>query len=340
MEKYSNDELLEMLPTHLKETKDLTSKQKVVLGQLLIYNGLDVVKKDGYFFRSNKDLTNDCDIEEKTLITAIRKLVMLGFIERKSGSRKEGASLYKINQKTIDDYCKTPIDDNCKKDIEDYSENYSEIVKKLTDRINELEITVKNLVDRITVIEGKNYSTDTDIEIDIEKEIDKDKVIYNNTLNKDSFKNKIEEIENKKELETKEDKENTTELQLICTSTDADESDANEITTTSTNESDIADVTTTSTDLNNEDEQYQQWFQAINPFLNQLENVQTLAQYDVLKNKIKEYGNKYLNSHDYTSSTVIKKMNRMVGSALKKRKAELLPNEMELSEYIRVHDYC
>lgn len=158
MKKHTNEELLEILPTHLRESKDLTSKQKVVLGQLLIYNGLEKVKKDGYFFRSNKDLTNDCGIKEKTLIAAIRKLSMMGLIERKSGSRKEGASLYKINQKTIDDYCK--------KNIKNYSNNYSEIVKNLTDKINELEITVKKLVEKITVIEGKNYSNNYSNKID------------------------------------------------------------------------------------------------------------------------------------------------------------------------------
>ena len=73
MEKFTNEELLEVLHPQLKETKELTTKQKVVLGQLIIYNGLDKKNSEGYFFRSNKDLTNDCDIQEKTLITAINK---------------------------------------------------------------------------------------------------------------------------------------------------------------------------------------------------------------------------------------------------------------------------
>ena len=125
---YTNEELLDVLPPSLRESKELTTKQKVVLGQLVIYNGLEIVKKDGYFYRSNKDLCNDCDIQEKTLITAVNKLVMLGFIDTVRGSRKKGASLYRINHKTIDNYCKTDVDNYSKKKIDDYSKDYSKII--------------------------------------------------------------------------------------------------------------------------------------------------------------------------------------------------------------------
>ena len=54
MEKYTKEELLEMLPTDVRDSKELTTKQKIVLGQLLIYNGLEMVKKNGYFNRSNR----------------------------------------------------------------------------------------------------------------------------------------------------------------------------------------------------------------------------------------------------------------------------------------------
>lgn len=95
MEKYTNEELLDVLDSSLRESKELTPKQKAVLGQLYIYDGLNKKDKDGYFYRSNKDLCNDCDIkEEKTLIAAVRKLVLLGFIDTVRGSRKDGASLY------------------------------------------------------------------------------------------------------------------------------------------------------------------------------------------------------------------------------------------------------
>lgn len=223
MEKYTNEELLDVLPPSLREYKELTTKQKVVLGQLIIYNGLKIVKKDGFFYRSNKDLCNDCDIQEKTLIAAVNKLVMLRFIERESGSRKDGASLYRINQKLITEYCRLSVDDNCKKKIEDNSNDYSKLITAMHVRITELELTVKRLVERITVIEGRNYSTESDKD----KEIDKEKEIYNNILNKKSLYNNLEETENTKELEIAESpsevETNNEEQTFIPTAKDKEE---------------------------------------------------------------------------------------------------------------------
>lgn len=220
MVKYTNEELLDVLPPSLRESKELTTKQKVVLSQLVIYNGLEVVKKNGYFFRSNKDLKDDCGIEEKTLITAVNKLVMLGFIDRISGSRKDGASLYRVNQKMITDYCKTPVNDNSKKKIEDYSNDYSKQIAAMSERIKELEITVKRLVEKITVIEGKNYSTES--ELDKELEIEKN----NNIINNNSLYN-LEESENVKELEIvespSEDETSNEEQTFIPTANDKEE---------------------------------------------------------------------------------------------------------------------
>ena len=324
MEKYTNEELLEVLPSSVKETKELTSKQKVVLGQLCVYNGLEIAKKDGYFYRSNKDLCDDCDIKsEHTLIAATRKLEMLGFIDRKKGSRGTGASEYRINEKLIGDYCKTNTA-NC-------SDNCSVKLAEMTNRIKELENTVKILVEKIAVIEGRNCSTDKDIDKELDKEIE----INNNILN-----NILEETENTKELEKKESKENLTESQLVLTESLAsspltDSTDIEETQTSTEDESIPVEQHTIPT----EDEQYQQLLQVINPYLEQLENVQTLAQFEIIKNRIKESGEEYLDNNDYTSSTVIERMNRTLGTALKEKKNKLIPTEMELSDYLRVHNY-
>lgn len=324
MEKYTNEELLEVLPSSVKETKELTSKQKVVLGQLCVYNGLEIAKKDGYFYRSNKDLCDDCDIKsEHTLIAATRKLEMLGFIDRKKGSRDTGASEYRINEKLIGDYCKTNTA-NC-------SDNCSVKLAEMTNRIKELENTVKILVEKIAVIEGRNCSTDKDIDKELDKEIE----INNNILN-----NILEETENTKELEKKESKENLTESQLVLTESLAsspltDSTDIEETQTSTEDESIPVEQHTIPT----EDEQYQQLLQVINPYLEQLENVQTLAQFEIIKNRIKETGTEYLDNNDYTSSTVIERMNRTLGTALKEKKNKLIPTEMELSDYLRVHNY-
>ena len=325
MEKYTNEELLEVLPSSVKETKELTSKQKVVLGQLCVYNGLEIAKKDGYFYRSNKDLCDDCDIKsEHTLIAATRKLEMLGFIDRKKGSRGTGASEYRINEKLIGDYCKTNTA-NC-------SDNCSVKLAEMTNRIKELENTVKILVEKIAVIEGRNCSTDKDID----KELDKDIEINNNILNNNSLNNILEETDSTKELEKKERKENFTESQLVLTESLASSplTDSTDTHTSTEDESIPMEQQTIPT----EDEQFQQWLQVINPHLEQLENVQTLAQFEIIKNRLKESGAEYLDSHDYTSSTVIERMNRTVGNALKEKKNKLTPSVMELSEYIRVHN--
>ena len=317
MVKYTNEELLEILPPSLRESKELTTKQKVVLGQLVIYNGLEIVKKDGYFYRSNKDLCEDCDIQEKTLIAAVNKLVMLGFIERTSGSRKDGASMYRINQKMIADYCRTPIDDNCKKEIDNYSNDYSKQIVEMTNRIKELEITVKRLVERITVIEGKNYST----EEDIDKELDKEKNI--NILNNNFLYNNIEETEDTKELEIAESGENFTETQLVLTESLAE-----------------TPIEVEETHIPSEDEQYQQWLQVLTPYLKELETVKTLGQFNKIKDKLAQVGNEYLDSHEETSSTAVERMNKKLGSALRDKKAKLIPDEMEISEYLsRVQKY-
>ncbi len=187
MEKFTNEELLEVLPSSVKETKELTTKQKVVLGQLYVYNGLDIAKKEGYFYRSNTDLINDCEIQEKTLIAALRKLEILGFIERRKGSRRNGASEYRLNEELIEQYGK----DYCKKEVEDYSNDYSKQIAEMADRIKELEITVKMLTEKITVIETENSSTDTETEKDIETEKEKkDNIIEEPNGNKDFEKEK------------------------------------------------------------------------------------------------------------------------------------------------------
>ena len=59
MEKFTENELLEVLPTLVRKGKELTKKQKMVLGQLIMYNSLDQSKNNGYFYRSNKDFCND-----------------------------------------------------------------------------------------------------------------------------------------------------------------------------------------------------------------------------------------------------------------------------------------
>lgn len=262
MEKFTNEELLEVLPPHIRELKStiLSPKQKTILGQFYILNGLDKKNSEGYFYRSNKDLMNDCDIkEEKTVISAINKLVRMRFIDTIRGSRKMGASFYRINQKVIDDYCK--------KEIENYSNDYSKQIAEMTDRIKELEITVKRLVERITVIEGRNYSTDKEIdkELDIKKE-------NNNILNKNSLYNNIKETESSKELEIDESEERLTDFQVATIETPSEvETNNDKQTTIPTSE---------------EKELIMQCNELINPFLLQVQSATSIQELNHINAKL------------------------------------------------------
>jgi hypothetical protein len=328
MEKFTNEELLEVLPTNVRESKELTTKQKVVLGQLIIYSGLDKKNSEGYFFRSNKDLTNDCDIQEKTLIAAINKLVMLGFIDTVRGTRKNNrASLYRINQKTIDDYCKTIVDDYSKKENENYSNDYSEIITAMHVRITELEITVKNLVERITVIESRNYSTDTDKEIELDKEKE---LLNNNILNNTSFNNILGETESNQELETIDSEENNlSESQLVSNESEnsklnQSQLESNEIPAevlVSTNELDNindqtdADEPSSIEELLSIDESYvptaeekEIWkgcLNIMNPYLSKMQSVTSRMIVDGIKDEIVCKVKNYFNSIDGVTDWVI-----------------------------------
>lgn len=347
MVKYCNEELLEVLPSNVRESKELTYKQKVVLAQLIVYNGLEKVKKDGYFYRSNKDLCSDCEIQEKTLITSVRKLESLGFIERKKGSRSDGASEYRVYEKLISGYGKTPLDDNCKKDIESCSNDYGEQIAEMADRIKELENTVKKLVVRITVIEGRNYSTD----IDKDKEIEKEKIYNNNILNSNKilYNDIIGEIGNMKKTNEEESEENYTEPQQVLTESQAsvpieDLSQVSAVTDSSEvmgaslpNEDEVNFVKEEMTPT--DEEQLQLWLLVLNPYLEEIEDAKTLKQLIDIKTRMSQTANVYYEVHHYTSQKVLDQIEELALSALngklRKLKEKLAPSVMDLADYLR-----
>jgi DNA-binding MarR family transcriptional regulator len=182
MEKFNEEDLLSVLPPSLRNGKQLAKKQKLVLAQLMIYDGLDQSKDYGYFYRSNKDLCNDVGISEPTLILALGKLEDMGLIERVRGKRGVGASEYRVFKEKIDDYL------NTKK--QNFSNQFKRELLEMSDRIRDLENLVSSLKDRISKIEEKNFSTEaesekeTDIELELELEQD-----YNRLKNKDIIDN-------------------------------------------------------------------------------------------------------------------------------------------------------
>ena len=189
-------ELMALLPSNIKTTKEFTTKTKMVIAQLILMNGLDKVKNDGYFFVTNQKLVEELGITEKTIIKIMRNLETNNFITRKSGKRGE-ASEYIVNEEIIKSFGNT-VKKHCNTVKENTVINYSnkindlvliinDLVKsnqELINKVNQLEITVLNYSNKI-----QNYSTDTESETDIEKE--KELEIYNNII--------IENINNKKD---------------------------------------------------------------------------------------------------------------------------------------------
>ena len=191
-------EVLALLPQDVKESNELTDAAKLILANLMLLNGTDFAKNEGYLFRTNKALKEDTGIKsEKTIIAAVNKLIELGFIERKAGQRKS-ASEYRLNTVKIQEYT---VKIHCKNTVKNYSnklqykeentvKNYSNKLQYNNDEIlliiNELQNTVNKLQYKITVIEdellqyknysiknyseNKNYSTDIDIDKEIELE--------------------------------------------------------------------------------------------------------------------------------------------------------------------------
>ena len=306
MEKFTNEELLEILPSNVKESIELTTKQKVILGQLYMYNGLDIAKRDGYFFRSNKDLCADCGIQEKTLITAVRRLEALGFIKRKQGARTIGASEYRLDEKRINDYCKD--------DIEDYSNDYSKQITELTNRIKSLENTVKLLMGRITVIENRNYSTDTESESDKEIEIDIES--NNNIIEKLNDEKLYEQVSNKELTESQLVQKETSTLEQIMQSS-----------------TDDMDATCSS-----DEEQYQQWLEAIDPFIKEVDEAKSIVQLTDIKERMRQVTPENLDLNN-TSSSVLERLDQYVlpilNAKLRSLRSRLQPTEMDIADYIR-----
>lgn len=186
MEKFNEEDLLSVLPPSLRKGKQLAKKQKLVLAQLMIYDGLDQSKDYGYFYRSNKDLCNDVGISEPTLIVTLGKLEDMGFIERERGKRGVGASEYRVFKEKIDDYLNTKN--------KNFSNQSQREMLEMSDRIRDLENLVSSLKDRISKIEEKNFSTEAESEEETEQELELE--YYKNYNNKELIDNNKNNINN------------------------------------------------------------------------------------------------------------------------------------------------
>ena len=167
------NDFYEILPNYIKETKDLTIGSKNVLAALLFLSNNEYSKENGFFFRSNKDLVKDSQVSEPTLIKSLSQLEMMGFIQRKIGDRKNGASLYRLNE-NFTQSLKVNFSNNFSNQervkIQGFSNNFSNNTKNET-------LVIQNPNKQREVEENfskdfsNNFSTDTEIDTDIDKDI-------------------------------------------------------------------------------------------------------------------------------------------------------------------------
>lgn len=220
------NEVLELLPINIASSKNFSSKCKMLIATLILLNGLDKVKSDGYFFRTNQMLAQEANMTEQNLIINLRKLESLNFLSRKAGKRGE-ASEYRINENEINSYiddekvkryaidkihyCNSETSNNSNNSNSNNSNNSNKLDDILL-RISNIENTllnIQNTIDKIHYCNSitPNNSTDTETDIDTEKDIDKD-IILNNNINYNIEKIKTE-LENTIDVLEKEKVEDT-----------------------------------------------------------------------------------------------------------------------------------
>lgn len=210
-------EVLALLPQDVKESNELTDAAKLILANLMLLNGTDFAKNEGYLFRTNQALKEDTGIKsEKTIIAAVNKLIELGFIERKAGQRKS-ASEYRLNTVKIQEYT---VKIHCKNTVKNYSNKLQYNNNEMLQIINELQNTVNKLQYKITVIEDellqyknysiKNYSENKNYSTDIDKEIESETNDNNDNTEEYNIKD-----QNEKEIITEDNLEILKENEIL-----------------------------------------------------------------------------------------------------------------------------
>lgn len=233
MEQIQNNEVLELLPISIANSNNFTPKCKFLIATLLFLNGLDKVKNDGYFFRTNQTLAKEANITEANLLINLRKLESLKFISRKAGKRKE-ASEYIVNENIINSYVEIPTkvkkyaiaksnnsnnsnSNNCNSDNNSNSNKIDDIILRISGIENTL-LVIQSTIDKIyhycNSNNNSNNCNSTDTESDIDTDIEKESInniILNNNINYNIEKIKTELVDTIDDLE-KEVEANETSL--------------------------------------------------------------------------------------------------------------------------------
>lgn len=218
-----DNELVALLPKHLRESSELKSAAKLILGDLLFLYGRDFAKENGFVFRTNQDLMNDTGIKgESTVIKALAKLEIEGFINRTSGKRGK-ASEYRLNMDKIKDkHTVTEIhsnnensnlsisDSNLSKTETDVMnsrlerienllstklDTMIEILNKINSNNNEIITQIKTIYTQINGINRNSNLSVSDSNLSTDKETESHKESTNNILHIDISSITSEEID-------------------------------------------------------------------------------------------------------------------------------------------------
>ncbi|KWW32514.1 MAG: hypothetical protein F083_2652 [bacterium F083] len=161
-------ELLALLPIEVKQSKELTTNAKLILGNIIQLYGTDYARENKSCYRTNKQMMSDTQIRsENTIISCSIQLEQKGLITRVSGKRGE-ASTYILNVDVLNNY--TSISD-CS-----HGGNANEIallkasVSEIKSEIDNLRSTFEELMAAISSITSK-ANCSTDIDTDIEEEL-------------------------------------------------------------------------------------------------------------------------------------------------------------------------
>ena len=222
-------DLLAFLPKALKNSNELTVSSKLVLGNIIFLYGMEDAQKNGYVFRSYDDLMKDTFIKSKTTISkAIALLVQKEYIKVKSGRLKDR----KANEFTLLDG--TLLNKMCTEKCTDKNEKCT-LTDYWTNKIESLEneiVLLKKEIEELKKCTDKNEkctekcTTESDLDIESDKEIDKDiSTCSNSTCMEEKENNKEKENEmsdsGANEMNVKENgvkrNETTTSTQVIDT---------------------------------------------------------------------------------------------------------------------------
>ena len=143
-----DNELVALLPKHLRESNELKSAAKLILGDLLFLYGRDFAKENGFVFRTNQDLMKDTGIKNGyTVTTALRKLEVEGFISRDSGKRGK-ASEYRLNMDKI------KVDNN--RHVVDNNRPETDITSQILEQLCVLSTKLDTMIEILNKIQVDN----------------------------------------------------------------------------------------------------------------------------------------------------------------------------------------